>query len=340
MMELQTPQQPAGEKAREGTEAHTIAGMYLAYALDKEDIPIKEAAEIHKYGRGYAKYCSGLHAEFQSKYLQYIEQKIAMPLISEHMFGTPDFFIKSDNHTIVVDYKYGYGPVEAYENWQLIAYAAGLINTNNLAQKVSLIIYQPRCYDGKGPVKRWDTTTDHLIPYFNQLRESCREALGDSPRMWAGPHCRYCKARYGCQELYHRVMFITDHINQPFIVDLPSDALAKEIKILRESQQLIKDRLDALEETATEKLRSGGTVPGWGLKNKPGRLNWVKPQSEVIKTALKYGKDVTKIELITPLQAKAFGLPLEAIDELASRGNGKTVLTEVDLREAQEVFGK
>ena len=58
----------------------------------------------------------------------------------------------------VWDYKYGYGLVEVVENWQLINYTIGILDSLGVRDDrvtVRMTIAQPRAQHPEGPIRRW-----------------------------------------------------------------------------------------------------------------------------------------------------------------------------------------
>ena len=96
------------------------------------------------------------------------------------------------------DYKYGYGIVEPFENWQLINYAVGILDALRVRDDrvtVRMTVAQPRAPHPQGPVRRWVINGADLRPYTNQLHAAAHEALGDDPAIRSGEHCQYCTGR-------------------------------------------------------------------------------------------------------------------------------------------------
>ena len=110
-----------------------------------------------------------------------IEQKIECKSINYLSFGTVDAYFYSEKNKILYlwDYKYGHITVDPFENWQLINYAAGLVQKLKLTYKstINFRIVQPRSYHRDGPIRHWTITVEDLIPYFNQLHDAAIEAL-------------------------------------------------------------------------------------------------------------------------------------------------------------------
>jgi hypothetical protein len=255
------------------------------------------------------------------------------------MSGTPDFhgFVYGKNRIVVADYKYGFGLINPFENYQLISYVAGIITDLAIdnTTEVNLVIFQPRPYHPAGPKRVWKTTVGELQPYFEVLREACENALGPNPRFASGPHCRYCRARHGCETLRASSLFVVDYLEHPFLTEMPDYDLGRELSLLTEAKEVIDARIDALQTVALARVRSGSRIYGWNTKEQPGKLKWVE-NARVEEAAVYQGIDIVKRSLKTPTQAKELGMDVTG---LAERGPGKTVLVRTDTSEAERVFG-
>jgi hypothetical protein len=112
--------------------------------------------------------------------------------------GTADDVLLLPGHLIIADFKTGYIPVHAKENYQLLIYAIGAyVRFNGLwcIKKVTLAIGQP-VHD------RWETWSldiDDLMLAEAFFRDKAREAWSlDAPRVASEEACRYCKVIATC----------------------------------------------------------------------------------------------------------------------------------------------
>ena len=74
------------------------------------------------------------------------------------------------------DYKHGHRFVDAFENWQEIDYAFGIIGRPEFAGippaniEITFGIVQPRNYHAMGPVRTWKVRADQLAVYAERLK--------------------------------------------------------------------------------------------------------------------------------------------------------------------------
>lgn len=238
-------------------------------------------------------------------------QETPVPVSRVHptdCWGTPDFW-RHDGHLLeVADYKYGHLTVEPFENYQLMGYAAGvlnLLNLHDLSILLKLTIVQPRSYTKEGPVRSWTVNAAEIRQYINIARMAAIEALSDTPRYATGPHCLYCGARQSCRTLQLNTQAAADFAGFGSGLNLPPDALGAEMRIVNDALGLLTARKTGLDAQAEALLRKGERVPGYALEAAAGALAWSVPTAEVLALGSAFGVELAKpTAAITPTQAK------------------------------------
>jgi hypothetical protein len=272
-----------------------------------------------------------------------------MPVVCERIhptdcWGTPDWWRADEIERIlrVKDYKYGHRFVDAFENWQLIAYAVGLLDTLGLSDLewiVELQIVQPRNYQGP-PVRTWRIRASDLRAYVNIARHAAERALMPDPVASVGPHCLDCPARHECKTLQHTAMHVVEYAGTAERVNLNAMALAAELSILERTHELLEARLTGLQEQAMARIRRGELVPGHAIAHPPGRLVWNHSPDEVAAMGDMFKVDLRKgLAVMTPTQAVKAGLDEAVRDTYASRPPGKAKLVTETTTQARKVFG-
>lgn len=298
-----------------------------------------------------------------AKYLV-IEQRVQIPRIHEtHNWGTPDYraWSRLNNGSLclhVWDFKFGHGIVEAFENWQLIDYTAGLLGEAHIdgyqeqQTVVDMVVIQPRAYHRDGPVRRWRVVASDLRAHFNKLAFAAEAALSANPKATPTPEgCEHCTGRHACEALQRESYAAIDKAKQYGALDLSPHALGLELRTLKRAQALLEARVSGLEAQADATIRKGTLVPFWSLESVPGRLAWVKPANEVFALGDMLGINFRKQpEPLTPTQAKtaakaaakAANLPGDTYDALiegcASRPTGAVKLVPDDGTKARLTF--
>jgi hypothetical protein len=277
-----------------------------------------------------------------------VERRIRAPYIhAVHGYGTLDTALWTPGiHVYHWDFKYGHRFVPAYENWQLIYYANGL-----LAEKPDIPwervtfhfrIVQPRCFSREEMVREWVVNADDLRAHFNLLKSAVDEGLGPDPRYRPGEECRDCSARTACKALHATTGAIMDHVTREQPMALPPEALAWELRAAKRALGMLKGYVDGLEEQARYKLLSGERLPGLGMVSGRGKTIWSVPEAQAIMMARMVGVDIAKPpEALTPLQAEKKGLNPAVIGGLVKRIPGKATVEIDDGSLARRVgFGK
>jgi hypothetical protein len=271
-----------------------------------------------------------------------VEERISAPTIHLESFGTCDawYYDEKTNTLYIWDFKLGFASVDAFEHWQLINYAAGvLFNPNEKASNayhVVLTIVQPRDYREK--VKTWATNVDKLSPYFDRLRESAENVFSEKPTIRSGDHCRYCRARHACEAARQSAFSAFEYSCEPIPIELTPDQLGRELEILERCKNAIEYRYDALRTQVEQMIRNGKNIPQWALQPKSHRTEWKISVEDIENIATAYKTKLTKTTPITPKQAIKAGIPKEVVDTLTKTKPGKQYLTHYDVRKESERF--
>jgi len=284
-----------------------------------------------------------------------IEQRVNIPRVHAQNWGTPDYraWSRMENGRLclhVWDFKFGHGIVDAFENWQLIDYTAGLLGeagVNGLQEQeavVDMVVIQPRAYHRDGPVRRWRVVASDLRAYFNRLEMAAEDATSIKPT--ASPHpdaCKNCKGRHACEALQRAAYFAADYGQHYAPLELTPHALGLELRALKRAQSLLEARVSGLEAQAASSIKSGKMVPFWSLESTPGRLAWTRPAQEVAALGQMLGLDLAAApDVITPTQAKAKAkaakIAPEIFDAYAIRPAGTAKLTEDNGTNAKRIF--
>lgn len=278
----------------------------------------------------------------------FTENKIFIPWVNRVCFGTVDawHYNPTDRELHIWDFKYGWLPIEAEKNWQLICYAAGImyllkqqgVVLNEI--RVVLSIVQPRPYHMLGPIRSWRTNYEELVPLMHQLYRAAEEALNPRPQCISGPQCKYCTGRHACSVARSSGLYFCEFSSNTSPHELPIEALGLEIKLLERGVEAIKLRLAGLEAQAIALLKKGVTVPGLAIAPSKGRREWDLPALEVIAMGDLLGVNLRKeIEPITPTQARDLKIPANVINHLSSIHSKGDQLVSTDKTLAAKVFG-
>lgn len=198
----------------------------------------------------------------------FIESHVSTP-IHEECHGTPDaYFYEVGIDTMHIwDFKYGHGDVAAFENWQLICYYAGAMEsygfTDPTALRVDFCIVQPRCFTASGPVKKWSVAASELGGALSRLREAAAEAVKPTAPVVSGNQCRYCPARHMCKSARESALDAISYQNTMAPEPLSDDGLAYEMSTLQNAIKALKHRESALHDEASARIATGRKIPNF-----------------------------------------------------------------------------
>jgi hypothetical protein len=218
----------------------------------------------------------------------------------------------------IVDYKFGFTHVDAFENYQLLASVAGFDLTKY--ENLELVIVQPRAF-GQDPVQSWRLTVEeYKSKWLPLLQAAAEEAASEDPSTVTGNHCVYCPARHACKALADATRSIVEYSTQAVELDMTPQAAGQELALLEDAAERIKHRRAGLEAQVEGMLRDGKRVDGYTLQQSYSNLKWTAPTEKVLAVASMAGIDILKPqEPLTPTQAKSKGLAESVIRKLAER---------------------
>jgi hypothetical protein len=252
-----------------------------------------------------------------------IEKTLLCEIIHPLCYGTPDCWLYHvQSSTLYIwDFKHGRGWVEPFENWQLMAYAAGIMQLLGIDPGTDMLtidmrIVQPKAFHPEGNIRSWKSTPQRLRPYIDRLSKAAFEVVGQSPKCLPGAHCRYCRARHGCDS---ERMYALDAV----------DAKA------------IDYHLTGLRARAEARIKRGEKVRGYSLRGKKGAMEWNQDTGDIAQVADSMGVDIRKPEaLLTPLQAIDAGMEREVVEAFSRRKRGAVKLVRDDGTAARKKFSQ
>lgn len=275
-----------------------------------------------------------------------VEKHVKIPRVhGSECEGTPDVSYYN-NELYVWDLKFGYGVIEAVENYQLICYAIGKLDEitggdglKDQHIRVNMRIVQPRIYHPDGIVRTWSIMGSDLRGYANRLNEAANKALGVNPPAMSGNHCKHCTARANCQSAHRASMNAIDMVANMVAETIPANYLATHRAALIRALGAIEHRLTGVEAQIMATIKNGKPVQGLGLDNPPGRLKWSKSDEEILALGDLMGVNLGKRSLVTPTQANKL-IDESVIKAYSTRPLGKTKIVNSTTTRASVVFGK
>lgn len=355
-LEAAYPETEPSPASLEGTAAHWVVQQALAGAVVQEGAQAPNGVPVTREMLEAAELVSGhirdtLGADWHAV-LDVELRADARSIHPTHNWGTPDYTAWKDNTLYIWDFKFGHGIVEAFENWQMINYASGILDEIGVTGEsdqsivVEMTVIQPRAFHRDGTIRRWRCLASDLRGYFNQLRGAATRALCESPA--ATPTlegCENCRGRHACEGLQRAAYLAAEKGAQFGALELSPHAMGLELRALRQARGLLDARVSGLEAQVEAAIRAGNLVPFWAMESVPGRLGWTRSADEVFALGSMLGLDLKKPpEPITPTQAKvaakAAKLPGELFDAYSARPAGAAKLVPDDGTKARLIFNK
>ena len=235
--------------------------------------------------------------------------------------GTVDFHALTKNGAHLVDYKYGYDPVESENNLQMAIYARSLIESMfdgfwealpADSYPVTMTIFQPRLEQDH---VTWTTTWGELKKFTDERITPKAAAIlrGDPGVFKCGPKiCKWCRGAAICptyndamlDDFKDEVLEVLEGNEPPAVATLPDEHVVKAFKA-RESIRLW---LSEIEKFVTARLISGNKLPGVKLVlSRGGHRRWTDPAEAgklLLSLNLPHDEVYPPSDVITPAAAE------------------------------------
>ena len=261
-------------------------------------------------------------------------------------WGTPDYLRIVEGRPAILklsDYKYGRLLIEVWENWQLIAYALGALDTFGLRDTeviCELTIVQPRCFHRDGPVRTWKVPATDLRALANRAEHAVAEALSDHATTRVGRECLFCPARHACKTLQATAFTIMDFDGLPERVDMDVDSMALELRMIHDARDRLKARATGLEAQIEGLLRAGRPVPFFKMENGRPSTKWIAPPDTIAMLGDMCGVNLRKpVAVLTPRQARLAGLADTASAAYSQQVPGAVKVMPDNTIKARKIFG-
>lgn len=327
------------DASREGTAAHEVVGRLV------QDGELMQVGQLTSNGVAVTEEMvegAQLYAEAVARYPGGdVERSIECLYVHRDCWGTPDYaYGPLDGTLYVADYKFGHRYVDAFENWQLIAYAIGRMPKYLPSVRVVLQIIQPRSYHRDGPVREWIINGHELRDYAQVLHAACTKAEQPDAQCNAGPQCYECPARHVCEAALHMEQSALYLSGSTIPLDASVEAKAVRLHQIRRALDHLAQMESGITEDLVAAVQRGINVPGFTLKAGLGREKWTRDVWEVVALGAAMGVDLSKPGCITPNQARKAGLSPDIVAAYSERSAGEVKLVEDDGRMLRRIFGK
>lgn len=262
-----------------------------------------------------------------------IEERLDFSEFVPEGFGTGDLVLIYSGCIEIIDLKYGKGvEVSAVDNPQMRLYALGAYTAYDILYDVDRVIttiYQPRINN----ISTDEITAIDLMEWAHAIKPIAMKAFAGEGECNAGPHCKFCKARYNCKA---NAEYHTQTYSKYGTTSKDELSEADVSKILMLADDAIKWFKGLQEYALTEMLNGSKEWPG--MKIVEGRsLRKIEDVDGAISALREYGleDDVIfkpeEINTITTLE-KAMGKKAfnEVLNDFIVKPPGKPTLVSID----------
>ena len=284
--EHRLPPDESGPSAIEGTKAHTVA----EYLLLGKPSPKWASKEMLRHGQAYAEFCHEVMGPKRDVIRWGAEFRAPLYYLPSER-GTVDFHAITKGGVHLVDYKYGYDPVESENNLQMAIYARSLIESMfdgfwmDLpadSYPVTMTIFQPRLEQDH---VTWTTNWGELKKFTDERITPKAAAIlrGDPGVFKCGPKiCKWCRGAAIC-ETYNNAM-LEDFKSEVLEVlegnTLPAASTITDERLAQVfiNRDKLLDWLKEIEKFVSARLISGKALPGVKLVlSRGGHRRWTDP---------------------------------------------------------------
>lgn len=354
-MSIEAPEPPTSEYAEEGTKAHALAekalrlwqskgdnaAIDLLTGMSRKDID-DDGFSMADYVRRYVAGCiiEAVKYDQTPKPAVQIEARLTLS-VDLAMYGTADFVmtgLKGGSATgLVRDLKYGKGiKVVAEANPQFAYYAVALMRmSTKQLESVTVIGDQPRIENG---VTEVTYSREELEQWYGVLTRGAEKALTQAMtkkyELHAGPHCRFCPAKGGCDEhLRHQQSTAALDFTESTLPTVASITPERIGRILAAKSE-IENFLTSVKEYALGVMKNGGTIPGFKVVQARTHRRWSASEEEVAAFIESFGEDAYEKKLRSPAQIEK-AIKTKVPDHLVMKPEGVlTIAAESDSRQA------
>lgn len=302
------PPKPSSVYAEEGSDAHAFAALVLGAGTrpTEDDVGKTFKAEGREFivdgdmVEAVGLYVETVYSLFDpDKDERHTEKQFDLSSIHPGCFGTADCVVwkPAERLLIVIDFKYGAGiPVNVRGNPQLRYYALGaLLECGYPAQRVKIMIVQPRCSHPDGVVRDEELDAIDLLDFKGDLVEYARRTEDPNAPLSPGDWCRFCPAAALCPALSAQANAVAKAEFQPTFAMEKREGRREtyepeKLRLALDSLPVLEAYIKNVREFAYAEAEQGKVIPGYKLVEKRATRKW-KAEGAVIDAAQLLGVD-------------------------------------------------
>lgn len=313
-LEQQVPKDDRGsDYAREGTALHELMAMALRDGTEPTEVlPYTFTAADGSWSHtidaavwadkgepaltAFDRYCARIEELKGAEMRLLVERRVAFPGIAG-AFGTSDIVGRCGDEIFVMDWKFGFNPVDATENKQLQFYACGALNSEadwigetTPETPVTLVILQPMRERVTGTaVDVWTTSVGALDAYAKELGDAVTAAAGPDPLCRKGDWCKFARCKTVCPLHLNAVGMLGDKLKALQDRQAASNGSPEDRKDWGERYAELLELAELAEPLVAEIFgqahayaEQGSAIPGWGLEQKrAGARSWAVDEGKL-----------------------------------------------------------
>lgn len=350
--EAAMPDPGSSEAADEGTACHHAMEFMLNHGLNNPwDLLGKEFPQQGRLGEAFTPYEMdeeriATKIEPAWKALEEIYDEFGPPVSPAMMAVEPKVHIDPEKYgfvdlcyraagkrVVIVDWKFGFAPVQAKHNYQIQFYgAATMLDRAEKVAKIvkgadsfALCIVQPL----SDPTWSYEVVDRKKLNRFaSLLNRRIKEAQeSKKPPRKTGRWCKYCRALPVC-DTYQAAL-------DPLLHFEPEGASEVDLAEMVEVVEMAEVKAKAFRAFFKQQMEAGVSIPGWKLTEGRRMRYWSTDEESIEREARKLGLDdeqIFKKKLRSISQFEQLKLPSEKISRLqdltVTRASGLSVARE------------
>lgn len=337
---------PSSEAIDNTTRDEGIAAHYMATAVFSNAYAIEELVgrkapngvymteEMSEHVREYLDTLTVSHG-----FANFAMREMEVNADHASVSGRADYgAFTSDFKMTIADFKYGYRIVNPDLNWTLISHAIGIIErTRNIPATIDFAIFQPRPFHRLGAWRVWSIGYTQLLDLKDQLYRALETP---SDQLHTSNFCGKCPANATCPAANAASMNAIDVVETAHDETMSDADLSTQLDTLNRASNMIKSRVEALEELAKHRIKAGAIVNNYSVEMGLGKTKWKEHVTAGMLKGLT-GKDLVKDALVTPAEAKRRGVNEEFIKLVTERPTTGLKLVRISADEkAKRLFAK
>lgn len=302
--------------SREGDQAHALLSLAVG-RRSADTLPENTSPEMVSAIQDVLAYVGEIRDDHPDLVV-ITEQRFFFPqsvVHAEDAAGTLDLFLysKTARRAWVADFKYGVGElVNVVANVQLLFYATSVCWDLAELDWITLVIFQPRAFNGAGVPQEWDVTPYDLVEFQADAEQAIRDAEHPfAPLIPGERQCHWCPAGHACLARERLALdVITENPNpireySPATLRKPADLGMDRVGYVVAFKDFINDWLRDVEGYAVAQARSGVPVPGRKLVYAQARRRWNterRTEREIAEAIVSMGDGQIGLEEVFPRQ--------------------------------------